>query len=320
MTAGPMRVVAVVVAHNRRELLVGTLDALAAQTRPVDAVLVVDNASEDGSPEAAAAHPAVTEVVRLSRNTGGAGGFSAGLAHALMTMAPGAIWLMDDDTAPTATALAELERAWLAYPGKLALASSRVVWTDGRDHPMNSARRRLWSSPRRRRQARRAGGVPVRTGSFVSMLIDAHTAWRHRLPLADYFIWNDDLEYSARLLRRGRGIAVAASVTVHHTKAFAAALSDPGDRFYYEVRNKIWAFVKSPAFGPLDAMIYSTYTVLGWFGAVARSRQKWRLIRAGLRGLVDGFGSRPRPNAEVLAGEGRLTAEVAAVDARAARP
>ncbi|MDR3107620.1 MAG: glycosyltransferase, partial [Bifidobacteriaceae bacterium] len=315
-----MKIVAVVVAHNRRDLLVGTLDALAAQTRPPEAVLVVDNASNDDSNRLAAGHPAVTEVVSLTRNTGGAGGFCVGLAHALMTMAPDAIWLMDDDTAPTPTALAELDQAWRAYPGKLALASSRVVWTDGRDHPMNSQRQRLWQSPRRRRRARKAGGWPIRTGSFVSLLVDAHTAWRHRLPLADYFIWNDDLEYSARLLRRGQGIMVPASVTVHHTKQFASALRSPGDRFYYEVRNKLWAFLKSPAFGPLDAFIYFAYTAFGWLGAVARSREKGRLIKAGCRGLRDGLCRRPRPNVEVLAGQGRLTAEVAAVDARAARP
>jgi GT2 family glycosyltransferase len=314
-----VKIVAVVVAYNRRELLSGTLDALAGQTRPVDAVLVVDNASTDGSEQIAAAHRIVTEVLALTHNTGGAGGFCAGMAHALMRLAPDAIWLMDDDTAPTPTALAELEKAWLAYPGKLAVASSRVVWTDGRDHPMNTQRQRLFASRRRRRQARRAGGKPIRTGSFVSMLIDAHTAWRHRLPMADYFIWNDDLEYSARLLRRGRGILVPASVTVHHTKEFASGLRAPGDRFYYEVRNKLWAFAKSPAFGLAEGSIYFAYTVAGWLGALARSRERGRLLRAGLRGLRDGLGRRPRPNAEVLAGQGSLTAEVAAVDARVVR-
>jgi GT2 family glycosyltransferase len=315
-----VRIVAVVVAYNRRALLAQTLDALGAQNRPADAVLVVDNASTDGSGEVAAAHPAVSQVVTLARNTGGAGGFSAGLAHALMGLAAEAIWLMDDDTAPTASALAELEKAWRAYPGKLALASSRVVWTDGRDHPMNSQRPRLWSTRASRRRARRAGGVPIRTGSFVSMLIDAHTAWRHRLPVADYFIWNDDLEYSARLLRRGQGILVRSSVTVHHTREFAAALNQPGDRFYYEVRNKLWALFKSTAFGPLDTLSYFAYSLFGWAGAVARSSEKGRLIRAGGKGLRDGLKRRPRPNAEVLAGEGLITAEVAAVDGRASKP
>ncbi|MDR1441846.1 MAG: glycosyltransferase [Bifidobacteriaceae bacterium] len=315
-----MRIVAVVVAYNRRELMIGTLDALAAQTRPVDAVLVVDNASTDGSAEEAAAHPAVTEVVTLTRNTGGAGGFSAGMAHALMALSAEAIWLMDDDTAPTPNALEELEKAWRAYPGKLALASSRVVWTDGRDHPMNTQRQRLGASRSRRRRAHRAGGVPIRTGSFVSLLVDAHTAWRYRLPLADYFIWSDDLEYSARLLRHGHGILVPSSVTVHHTKAFAAALRSPGDRFYYEVRNKLWTFFKSPAFGPAEAVIYFGYTLAGWVGAIARSSERKRLLRAARRGLRDGLRRRPRPNAEVLAGQGRLSAEVAAVDARAVGP
>jgi GT2 family glycosyltransferase len=311
-----MRIVAVVVAYNRRELLTGTLDALAAQTRPPDAVLVVDNASTDGSAALAAAHPAVTEVLELTRNTGGAGGFSAGMAHALMSLGAGALWLMDDDTAPEPTALELLERAWRGYPGKVAVASSRVVWTDGRSHPMNSQRPRLFASRRMRFKARQVGAVPIRTGSFVSLLVDGHEAWRHLLPRADYFIWNDDLEYSARLLRRGEGISVPASVTVHHTKAFASALAAPGDRFFFEVRNKVWAFFRSPAFGPVERWAYVLYTLGGWAGAIRRAERRRTLLRALGRGLAAGLFRRPRPSAEVLAGMGPVSAEVAAIDGR----
>jgi GT2 family glycosyltransferase len=314
-----MRIVAVVVAHNRRELLVGTLDALAAQTRPVDAVLVVDNASTDGSEAAARAHPVVSEVVRLATNSGGAGGFCAGLAHALMSMGAGGLWLMDDDTAPAPTALEQLERAWLAYPGRLALACSRVVWTDGRTHPMNSQHSRLLAARRLRLKARRAGGVPIRTASFVSVLVDSHEAWRHRLPLADYFIWNDDLEYTARLLRRGEGILVPGSVTVHRTATFAGAMDAPGERFFYEVRNKIWAFFRSPAFGPLERWAYVFYTLGGWVHAFRRAPDRRLLRRALRRGLRDGLGRRPRPSAEVLASENGIAAEVAAIDSRVGR-
>ncbi|MDR3360346.1 MAG: glycosyltransferase [Bifidobacteriaceae bacterium] len=313
-----MRIVAVVVAYNRRELLSQTLDALAAQERPADAVLVVDNASTDGSGELAAAHSVVTEVLRLSRNTGGAGGFCAGIAHSLMSLGAGALWLMDDDTAPTPTALLELERAWLDYPGKLAAASSKVIWTDGSPHPMNTQRPRLFASPRLKSRARRVGAVPIRTGSFVSLLVDGHEAWRHALPRADYFIWNDDLEYSARLLRRAEGILVPNSVTVHQTKAPVSALDAPGDRFFYEVRNKTWAFAKSPAFGPVERLAYVIYTVAAWVRAVWRSGDRRTLVRALFRGLRAGFASRPRPNVEVLADLGPVTQEVAAIDARAA--
>ncbi|MDR2380735.1 MAG: glycosyltransferase [Bifidobacteriaceae bacterium] len=311
-----MKIIAVVVAYNRRELLAGTLDALAAQERPADAVLVVDNASSDGSGALAQAHPVVTEVLSLPRNTGGAGGFSAGIAHALMTLGAGALWLMDDDTAPTPTALAELERAVAAYPGKVAAASSRVVWTDGRVHPMNRQRSRLFASRGRWAKARQVGAVPIRTGSFVSLLVDGHVAWRHRLPRADYFIWNDDLEYSARLLRRNDGLLVPSSVVVHRTASFAGVLDAPGERFFYEVRNKIWTFFFSPAFGPVERWAYVLYTAAGWVGAIRRAPDRRALRRALARGLRAGVTKRPRSSAEVLSGLGQVSAEVTAIDTR----
>jgi GT2 family glycosyltransferase len=184
---------------------------------------------------------------------------------------------------------------------------------------MNTQRARLFASRRLRAKARRAGAMPIRTGSFVSLLVDGHEAWRNLLPRADYFIWNDDMEYTARLLRRGEGILVPASVTAHHTKAFASALDAPGERFFYEVRNKVWAFFFSPAFGPVERWPYVFYTLWGWVRAFRLADDRRALRRALRRGLRAGFGGRPRPSAEVLAGEGVITAEVAAIDGRAAR-
>jgi GT2 family glycosyltransferase len=309
-----VKVVAVLVAYNRRDLLALALDALAAQTRKPDVVVVVDNASSDDSAELASKHQAVTEVVRLTENLGGAGGFTAGLARALQTHRADAVWLMDDDTAPEPSALAELESAWRNYPGRLSVASSRVVWTDGRDHPMNSQRTRLFASRVRRLRARQVGARPVRTGSFVSMLINARAARVHGLPRADFFIWNDDMEYSARLLRRGDGIAVPASVAVHHTKQFSSSLANPGPRFYYEVRNKVWTFFRSRAFGPLDRLAYLAYTLGGWARGIVRSGERRELVNAGLRGLRDGLRTRPRTNEEVFAGQPVILAEVRALD------
>ena len=59
------RVVAVVVAWNRRDLLARTLDGLDSQERPVDAVVVIDNASTDDSAALASGHGVTTEVVSL---------------------------------------------------------------------------------------------------------------------------------------------------------------------------------------------------------------------------------------------------------------
>ncbi|WP_338403975.1 glycosyltransferase [Cellulosimicrobium arenosum] len=318
--AGPHRerVVAVVVAYNRRDLLREALDALAAQTRPLDAVLVLDNASDDDSAAVAGSHPVVTEVLGLARNTGGAGGFAAGLAHAVGPAGAAGkadlVWLMDDDTIPTPTALEELLRARDAYPGPVALLGSRVVWHDGRDHPMNTPRRRPGASGAQIAAARVAGATPVRSSSFVSMLVDARAVRFHGLPVADYFIWNDDFEYSARLLLHGTGLAVHGSVVEHRTRTFGATDADPGERFYYEVRNKVWMITRSGALSPSERALYSGASVRRWVRTFVRSERRDVLLRAGGRGLRDGVLRSPRPTSQVLDGLGPVSDDVAGLE------
>src|SRR4051794_35712748 len=83
----PARVAAVVVTWNRAVLLERILRAIDAQTRRPDVVVVVDNASTDPTPVVLSRlreELAVPLTVRrLETNTGGAGGFAAGMALAL---------------------------------------------------------------------------------------------------------------------------------------------------------------------------------------------------------------------------------------------
>lgn len=315
----PERVVAVVVAYDRRDLLAQTLDALADQTRPVDHVVVVDNASPDDSASLASSHRLAPEVLRLSRNTGGAGGFAAGIARAVVHSGAQLVWIMDDDTIPSPEALAELLLARRRYPGRPALLASRAVWVDGREHPMNTPRRRPGVSRAHRRKAARAGAVPVRTASFVSLLIDAAAVRQDGLPVAEYFIWNDDFEYSARLLRRRVGLYVPASVVEHRTKVFGGTDIDPGERFYYEVRNKAWMFRHGRAFGPIGVLLYGGSTLRRWLRTFLRSSDRGLLARSGRRGLRDAIARPPRPSSVVMSGLGDVSADVVAIEAGAGR-
>ncbi len=130
----------VVVTHNRRQLLAASLEAIFGQSRLPDRVHVIDNASDDGTADMVTDRFPTTSLNRLTSNTGGAGGFAAGLAFALDDGAD-LVWLMDDDTVPAPNALAELLEARSRYgPGVPALMASRVQWTDGRYHPMNTPR------------------------------------------------------------------------------------------------------------------------------------------------------------------------------------
>ncbi len=287
-----------VVAHDRRDMLQACLDALHAQTVHPAEILVVDNASSDGSADAAVAHPSAATVLRLRINTGGAGGFAIGIRHAVTVMGAEAVWLMDDDTVPSETALAELLGAMRRYPRAVDLVASRVVWSDGRDHPLNTPRRRPWVDRGARTAAAAAGSIPIRTSSFVSTLITSRAIRQTGLPVADYFLWNDDFEFTGRLLRRGVGLLVPASVAEHRTATFGYA--DPGDRFYFEIRNKIWMFTRSSALGPAERVVYAASTVSRWTVMIIRSPRRRLLVRAGLRGLLDGIARRPRTTLEVI--------------------
>jgi len=310
----PGRVVAVVVAYNRRDLLVEALTALQEQTLPLHAIVVVDNASEDGSGGAALVAAPHADLVTLSKNTGGAGGFAVGMARALDKHDPTWLWLMDDDTIPTDTAAAELVAAAEAQPG-VTIAGSRVVWTDGQDHPMNTPREKPFVSTAEREAAKAHGCLAVRSSSFVSMLVSADAVRTEGLPVAEYFIWNDDFEFSTRILRRSRGVFVPSSVVVHKTKKLGATDLDPGERFFFEVRNKVWLFLFSRSLSFGEKLLYGASTVRRWGKTIRGSHQRavlWKQLR---RGLGAGIRHRPKGNSEVLAGLGEASVEVATVEA-----
>ncbi len=293
-------VTAVVVTYNRAALLAECLDAIAAQTMPPDRVVVVDNASTDDT-AALLSQRTDVDAIRLAVNTGGAGGFAAGIQAALVGGVD-AIWLLDDDTIPQPDALAELVRAREAYRGVTpAVVASRVVWTDGRDHPMNTPRTLPGATRESLDAAAAVGARPVRSASFVSILVDSATAAERGLPVADYFLWNDDFEYTTRLIRGGVGLYVPTSVVVHKTRVFGSTDADPGERFYYEVRNKVWMFTRSTSLTPTEKVAYGGSTLTRWIRTFIDSPDR-ATLRDGLRrGLAAAWTAPPRPTEAVLA-------------------
>jgi rhamnopyranosyl-N-acetylglucosaminyl-diphospho-decaprenol beta-1,3/1,4-galactofuranosyltransferase len=220
-----MSVVAVVVTHNRRALLLECLEALAAQ--PVSEVVLVDNASTDGTLEhvEASGLPARVPIraVRLRRNGGGAEGFHYGVREAL-ALGCDWLWLMDDDSEPCPGSLDALLRS--PHAAEADVLAPRVVDRRGRPLPVNSGRfRRRWLFA----PLVPADGARLDYCSFVGPLIRAGAARRAGLPMREMFIRFDDLEYVSRL--RGPIYLVAASRVLHkdpHPVApgFAARLRD----------------------------------------------------------------------------------------------
>jgi rhamnopyranosyl-N-acetylglucosaminyl-diphospho-decaprenol beta-1,3/1,4-galactofuranosyltransferase len=277
---------AVVVTHNRKELLRECLDGLAAQTRPPERVVVVDNASDDGTDAMVRQEFPDVELIRLDSNEGSAGGYHEGMKRA---HAEGAewMWLMDDDTIPEPAALAELLAALPGLAPELpSMLVSKTLWTDGRMHPMNTP----WpyrKSPERMIEGAERGLMPLRSATWVSLLVHRGAVDRHGLPLKHFFIWSDDIDYTGRVMFEEPGYLVPSSVVVHKTATRDTALKASPDRFYFHVRNTLF-IIRGPGRAWRERLIFVwllVYSVLDYLrqqpGADSRA--------AVMRGLRDGF-------------------------------
>lgn len=284
---------AVVVTHNRRELLAECLEAVLGQTRRPDRVLVVDNASTDGTDALVAERFPEASLLRMPENDGSAAGFGAGMTWAVDDAAGHEwIWLMDDDTVPEPDALERL----LAAAGALAdlepmLLASKVLWTDGRLHPMN------YSGPRFQRMddfvaGVESGVVEMRYTTWVSLLARREAVKRYGVPRRNYFIWNDDIEWTARVLRRERGFLVPASVAVHRTET-AELASQGGDRFYYAVRNGLFMLRSRSALAWKEKVFHGLAIADQVRAYLVANRFRPRALRVVARGLAHGLARRP---------------------------
>ena len=292
------RVCAVVVTYNRKVLLSECLRALLAQSRAVEEILVVNNASTDGTPEAVAEQFPPNEFPRLRllslpKNIGGAGGFREGIKRAFEGQFDW-FWVMDDDTIPEPDALSELfaSRAGFTESPRPDLLASKVVWIDGSLHPMNIS----WvkeGDPEQLFLATQHSTLSMRATTFVSLLMHRKLVERYGLPVADYFIWGDDIEYTGRILRHEFGVAVPRSRVTHKTAKKYATVDGSGARFYYHVRNTIWMLTRSNAWSAEEkAEIMIGFLKSLWL-YLTRSYFSWSSLRVISTGLRDGFFKRP---------------------------
>jgi GT2 family glycosyltransferase len=243
-----MSVCAVVVTYNRREHLVGCLDALSRQTRPVDRILIVDNASTDGTVEGLGElgyldRPEV-RLEALPVNGGSAGGFARGVALARAEDWDW-LWLLDDDAEPEPCALACL----LAAPQAADPATACLAPTvrDAAGGVQRYHRGRWRGRPRPLPAEAFAGPEPVELEyvTWVGPLIRTAAARATDPPRAEFFIWAEDYEYSFRLRRQGRLWLVPGSVVVH--KDVAQAHSNRRSRFWNRLIGPVlgWELVPS---------------------------------------------------------------------------
>ncbi len=209
------RIIAVVVTFNRRALVQRLVHRL-RETPGLAEVLVVDNASTDGTREwlaEEAARPGTSLVtVALPDNRGGAGGFHAGLGEAVDRGA-GLVWLMDDDGIPGLECLERLldHAGYYDFWGPAVLAEqdpSRLCF------PIRlPGRAAVVHSMAEVRLAARDGVIEDVVIPFNGVLVTRDLVVRIGLPREEFFIWGDDVEYLWRA--RAAGASTATVVDAH---------------------------------------------------------------------------------------------------------
>lgn len=279
------RIAAVVVTRNRLTLLQECITALRTQTQKLDAIIVINNDSDDGTREWLDSQTDVTAFHQ--GNLGGAGGFHRGLKEAYRA-GHDWFWMMDDDTIAHADALEHL----CAAPGfaneNAGYLGSVVHWTDGALHKMNMITGNQDMGLSWYDTVLRDKCVPVDVSTFVSILVSRRAVAKVGLPLREYFIWSDDIEYTHRIAQVFPCFRVLDSVVVHKTptnKDGDVRAIAPGDVFKlrYGLRNQV-AFMRKNKTQSLRG-VRVAYFIARQIAMILKSRAPLSLIRHLLSGL-----------------------------------
>lgn len=236
---------AVIVTYNRLGLLKKSIAKVLAQdTDALQHLIIVNGASTDGTADYLASLKDERLIIEnLSENLGGAGGFNWGIRQFYEQTSDDFVWVMDDDSMPTPSALRKLLVMFDEKPAA-GFGASKVIWKDGTWAKMNVA-------------APADGGktavmygkerlVPIKHATFVSTIFKRDLIEQIGLPQKEYFIWGDDIEFTERAHHAAPGYFVRDSLVVHESKTNP----EPGDivgetlverlpRYHYEYRNRL---------------------------------------------------------------------------------
>ena len=237
------KITAVVVTYNRLELFKECVDALRRQTRKLDAIIVIDNSSTDGTTEWLNHQSDLTVI--LQDNGGGAAGFYRGMKEAY-NLGFDWIWVMDDDVEPIATCLEEMLNSNLAYENAFDVLQPNRKFKDKEVDWQYGTKFNFYNpfQPEAVKHIKVSQFGEERIKKFVSFPFEGPMFSRkviEKVGFADsrFFIWYDDTEYAARVHYAGfsAGLvrdAILIKKIIPPTKGIKIDW-----KMYYQIRNQI---------------------------------------------------------------------------------
>jgi rhamnopyranosyl-N-acetylglucosaminyl-diphospho-decaprenol beta-1,3/1,4-galactofuranosyltransferase len=301
------RVCAIIVTFNRKDLLHQSVSGFRSQTRGVDKIVVVNNASTDGTSEMLARDFPDVHAINLSENTGGAGGFYAGMKWAYQQGYEW-IWVTDDDGFPAPDCLEQMFRQRIDEDVMIPIQEDRWGQKYGFAYWNGRALGLTADVIRSNEVARRNDCLFTFVGPvFARTVID-----KVGLPYPHLFIHFDDWEYALRINTAGgfRSICVPQAI-MYHTASNAQRevrflnrrkMRDgmPPWRTYYATRNLLFAITRTTR-KPRELVHFALLQVRSVVGDLMYESLRWKHTRFRFKGLLDGLigrmGKRVAPGA-----------------------
>lgn len=215
-----MKIIAVVPTYNRPGLLKKNLDCLLGQTRPLDEIILVDNASEADTARMLQENGYFDiekiKYLRLDVNTGASGGFGTGMRSAMEAGADW-IWGMDDDAFPHSDALNKL----LEINAEI---KQDCLWSNVDEDNKFDGRTKK-----------------VDHLMFVGYFVSRNLVEKVGYPDLKFYMYHDDTDYSNRIIKKGFDIVKIRDSIIDH-KGFDKRGRNPTQRynvlgFSFEVLN-----------------------------------------------------------------------------------
>jgi len=210
-----------IVAWNSREELARTLPALLPELGEGDELIVVDNDSRDGTPEAVEALAPAARVLRTGRNLGFAAGCNAGAAEASGEL----LVILNPDAAPLPGFGEAIRRPWLEGRGWAAwqalIADSGATEVNSWSNPVHFTGI-VWAGGHGRpiAEAPPAGEVTALSGACLAIPL---RTWHEVGGFPEqFFLYHEDVDISLRLRLRGGTLGIEPTAVVDHDYEFGA--------------------------------------------------------------------------------------------------
>jgi GT2 family glycosyltransferase len=171
---------------------------------------------------------------------GGAGGFNFGIREALKRNYD-YIWLMDDDTmVENPDTLGSFIKKAELLNDDFSFMSCIAKWTDGSLCIMN--RQKFSEEWYEHADVLDKGLIPIKAATFVSFFMSAKVAKKAGLPIKEFFIYSDDIEYSYRMNKIKQGYLNVDTCVLHKMKkntggSTVTAPFERIERTFYSHRN-----------------------------------------------------------------------------------